>query len=155
VACPYCTSAVPAVVSAWTLFKPELCLWGRDMRRWWPEGRPYQTQLLLGLLLRACSQDPGQSLLCISEFLFILFSFFFFSLVFQDRVSLCSPGCPGTHSVDQAGLKLRNPPASASRVLGLKVCTTMPGSIFFSKPSNSVSLDINKCFLIQWVGNWV
>jgi hypothetical protein len=23
---------------------------------------------------------------------------------FQDRVSLCSPGCPGTHSVDQAGL---------------------------------------------------
>jgi hypothetical protein len=32
----------------------------------------------------------------------------------RDRVSLCSPGCPGTHSVDQAGLKLRNPPASAS-----------------------------------------
>ncbi|KRX29890.1 hypothetical protein T09_11165 [Trichinella sp. T9] len=30
------------------------------------------------------------------------------------RVSLCSPGCPGTHSVDQAGLKLRNLPASAS-----------------------------------------
>ncbi|GAB1295177.1 Nucleolar RNA helicase 2 [Apodemus speciosus] len=37
-------------------------------------------------------------------------------------VSLCSPGCPGTHSVDQAGLELRNPPASASQVLGLKVC---------------------------------
>ncbi|GAB1285411.1 Ras-related protein Rab-7L1 [Apodemus speciosus] len=35
-------------------------------------------------------------------------------------VSLCSPGSPGTHSVDQAGLKLRNPPASASQVLGLK-----------------------------------
>ncbi|GAB1295570.1 TBC1 domain family member 15 [Apodemus speciosus] len=35
-------------------------------------------------------------------------------------VSLCSPGCPGTHSVDQAGLELRNPPASASQVLGLK-----------------------------------
>jgi hypothetical protein len=29
------------------------------------------------------------------------------------RVSLCSPGCPGTHSVDEAGLELRNPPASA------------------------------------------
>ena len=27
-------------------------------------------------------------------------------LLFQDRVSLCSPGCPGTHSVDQAGLEL-------------------------------------------------
>ncbi|GAB1285850.1 Fer-1-like protein 4 [Apodemus speciosus] len=39
-------------------------------------------------------------------------------------VSLYSPGCPGTHSVDQAGLKLRNPPASASQVLGLKACAT-------------------------------
>jgi hypothetical protein len=52
--------------------------------------------------------------------------FFFFFLVFRDRVSLCSPGCPGTHSVDQAGLELRNPPASASQVLGIKVCATMP-----------------------------
>jgi hypothetical protein len=34
--------------------------------------------------------------------------------VFRDRVSLCSLGCPRTHSVDQAGLKLRNPLASAS-----------------------------------------
>jgi hypothetical protein len=48
-------------------------------------------------------------------------------LFFRDRVSLCSPGCPGTHSVDQAGLELRNPPASASRVLGLKVRATTPG----------------------------
>jgi hypothetical protein len=52
-------------------------------------------------------------------FLFVcLFCFF------QDRISLCSPGYPGTHSVDQAGLELRNLPASASRVLGLKVCAT-------------------------------
>jgi hypothetical protein len=33
-------------------------------------------------------------------------------------------GCPGTHSVDQAGLKLRSLPASASQVLGLKACAT-------------------------------
>jgi hypothetical protein len=52
------------------------------------------------------------------------FCFCFLFLFFPDRVSLYSPGCPGTHFVDQAGLKLRNPPASASRVLGLKVCTT-------------------------------
>jgi hypothetical protein len=32
--------------------------------------------------------------------------------VFQDSVFLCSPGCPRTHSVGQAGLKLRDPPAS-------------------------------------------
>jgi hypothetical protein len=35
-----------------------------------------------------------------------------------DRVSQYRPGCPGTPSVDQAGLELRNPPASASQVLG-------------------------------------
>ncbi|GAB1294850.1 Protein TOPAZ1 [Apodemus speciosus] len=38
----------------------------------------------------------------------------------KDRVSLCSPGCPGTHPVDQADLELRNLPASASQVLRLK-----------------------------------
>jgi hypothetical protein len=47
-------------------------------------------------------------------------------LFFWDRVSLCSPGCPGTHSVDRAGLGLRNPPASASQVLGLKMCAITP-----------------------------
>ena len=62
----------------------------------------------------------------------ILFTSFFFVclflfLFFRDRVSLCSPGYPGTHFVDQAGLKLRNLPASASRVLGLKACATTPG----------------------------
>ncbi len=62
----------------------------------------------------------------------IIFIFFFFkqktayemsaSLVgsemcIRDRttgVSLYSPGYPGAHFVDQAGLELRNPPASAT-----------------------------------------
>ena len=35
-------------------------------------------------------------------------------LVFQDRVSLCSFACPGTHSVDQTGLNLIDLLASAS-----------------------------------------
>jgi hypothetical protein len=39
-------------------------------------------------------------------------------------VSLCSPGYPETHSVEQAGLEHINPPASASQVLGLKACAT-------------------------------
>jgi len=34
---------------------------------------------------------------------------------------MCSPGCSGTCSEDQAGLKLRDLPASAIQVLGLKV----------------------------------
>jgi hypothetical protein len=44
----------------------------------------------------------------------VLFCFLLLFCFFQDRVSLWSPGCPGTHFVDQAGLKLRNQPASAS-----------------------------------------
>jgi hypothetical protein len=52
-------------------------------------------------------------------------------LFFRDRVSLYSPGCPGTHFVDQTGLELRNLLASASRVLGLKACATTPGYISF------------------------
>jgi hypothetical protein len=67
-------------------------------------------------------------------FVFLVFFVFvclFVCLFFQDRVSLYSPGCPGTHFVDQAGLKLRNLPASASRVLGLKACATTPGYFVF------------------------
>jgi hypothetical protein len=64
--------------------------------------------------------------------LFLFFFWFVCFFVFLDRVSLCSLGCPGTHSVDQAGLELRNPPASASQVLGLKACATTPGGIFFN-----------------------
>jgi hypothetical protein len=44
-----------------------------------------------------------------------------FVCLFRDRVSLYSPG---TYFVDQAGLELRNLPASASWVLGLKACAT-------------------------------
>jgi hypothetical protein len=54
----------------------------------------------------------------------MIFLFCFVFFVFQDRVSLCSPGCPGTHSVDQAGLELRNLPASASQGLRLKAFAT-------------------------------
>jgi hypothetical protein len=42
---------------------------------------------------------------------------FFFFFFFWDKVWLCSLGWPPTH----------NPPASAFQVLGLGVCTTVPG----------------------------
>jgi hypothetical protein len=67
-------------------------------------------------IIRICLWDR----LIMALIVFCLFVF----LVFRDRVSLSSPGCPGTHSVDQTGLELRNLPASASQVLGLKACTT-------------------------------
>jgi hypothetical protein len=68
-----------------------------------------------------------------------LFIYFYFLFVvgwlvgwlvdwFFETGFLCSPGCPGTHFVDQVGLKLRNLPASASQVLELKACATTPGS---------------------------
>jgi hypothetical protein len=65
-----------------------------------------------------------------------------FLFLFRDRISLYSPGCPGTHSVDQAGLKLRNPPVSASQVLGLKACATTPGKSQALKPR-----DLRQSFL--------
>jgi hypothetical protein len=46
-------------------------------------------------------------------FLFFFFFFWWGGGSFQDSVS-----------VDQAGVKLRNPPPSVSQLLGLKVCTT-------------------------------
>jgi hypothetical protein len=50
-------------------------------------------------------------------FLFVWFGLVWFGLVwfsFQYWAFLCSPVCPETHIVDQAGLKLRHPPVSAS-----------------------------------------
>jgi hypothetical protein len=59
--------------------------------------------------------------------LLLLFCFVLFCFVFRENVSLYSPGCPRTYFVDQAGLELRNTPASASKMLGLKACATTPG----------------------------
>ena len=49
-------------------------------------------------------------------------------------------GCPGTCSVDQAGLKLRDLLASTSQVLGLKahIITTSPLRKLLKKPDNPV-----------------
>ena len=71
--------------------------------------------------LKACATTAR---LVFNSFCCCCCCFYFHFLVFHVRVSLCSPGCPGTHSVDQVGLKLRNPPACASQALGLKACTT-------------------------------
>jgi hypothetical protein len=88
-----------------------------------PEGQPWVPKVrLIG------QQAPGilaTGLRRVLLFFSILFVCLFVCLfVFQDRVSLYSPSCPGTHFGDQAGLELRNPPASASQVLGLKACAT-------------------------------
>jgi hypothetical protein len=53
-----------------------------------------------------------------------IYIYIYIYIIFRDRVSQYSPGCPRTHFVDQTSLELRNLPASASQVLGLKVCAT-------------------------------
>jgi hypothetical protein len=62
-----------------------------------------------------------------TERFFVSFGFCFFvvDVLFcfvLRQVSLYNPGYAGTHSVDQAGLEIRNLPASASQVLGLQAC---------------------------------
>jgi hypothetical protein len=42
---------------------------------------------------------------------------------------MVGPSYPGTHSVDQAGLGLRDTPASASQVLGLNARTISTNKI--------------------------
>jgi hypothetical protein len=71
-------------------------------------------------------------------FFLFCFVFLFFYFFFRDRDSLCSPGCPGAHFVDQAGLELRNLPASASRVLGLKAYATTPRELLFQNKVGSI-----------------
>lgn len=53
--------------------------------------------------------------------------FWLFGLGFQERDSLHSPACPGTHFIVQAVLKLWDPPACTSWVLRFKVFTTSKG----------------------------
>jgi hypothetical protein len=53
--------------------------------------------------------------------------FFFFFLVFETGFLCIALAVLELTFVDQAGLELRNPPASASPVLGLKACATTPG----------------------------
>jgi hypothetical protein len=64
-------------------------------------------------------------------------TYFILLVFFQGGFSLCGPGCPGAHYVDQASLELRNLPVSASQVLGLKACASTAGSpkIWFPAPT--------------------
>jgi hypothetical protein len=48
-------------------------------------------------------------------------------LAFEDSVSLCSPGCPKTRSVDQADLELRDLPASVT------TCLMEVGGFFYNQ----------------------
>ena len=59
--------------------------------------------------LKVCPTTPDLPL-NFKKYLFVCL----FVCLFWDRITLCSLGCPGTHSIDQNGLELRDLTASAS-----------------------------------------
>lgn len=77
---------------------------------------------------------------------FVNLGFFFFILFFaQDRVSLCSLACLGSHC-DQTGCELRDLPVFASQVQELKVCTTTQLNLGFLKAQGDT-------FRVFWCGH--
>jgi hypothetical protein len=60
----------------------------------------------------------------------------FFLFVFRDRVLLCSPVCPGTHCVGQAGLELRD--FSASKCW--RCAPSLPSTLCYSCPVSDYGL---------------
>lgn len=80
---------------------------------------------MLLLSIEVCSP----SVLLISAKSVVIFMSIFlvqylFIFLFQDWVSLCYSGCSRTRPVDRVCPKLKDPPSSASQVLGLIVCIT-------------------------------
>ena len=98
-----------------------------------PEGQRITVDLVLSFHLCACSTDQIHVLSHMQQALYLLSHFnghstsyllFFLSLSFFETRPLYIALAVLELSVDQTGLTLRGPPASAFRVLGLKACTT-------------------------------
>jgi len=56
--------------------------------------------------------------------LFVLFCFW-------EKVSLCNPGCPGTHSLDQAGLEFEIPLPLPTKCWGSRCVPPLPSFLSF------------------------
>lgn len=63
--------------------------------------------------------------------LLLIFVRLFFFFLSRDRVSLCSCGCPGTHSVNQVGLELRDPTSSYQALGLIGVCHPQPVCVLY------------------------
>lgn len=73
-------------------------------------------------------------------------------------ISLCNPSCPGTCSIDETGLDIRDPHASGSWVLGWKAFTTSCVLSFHSQEKcprtfllNSLSTRLLLRMLVLWI----
>jgi hypothetical protein len=115
--------------------------WNRNYSRLWcgccklNRGPLYEQQMHWWYIFLA----PSIVFWYLTVLFFVFFCFLFIYFFFRDRVSLYSPGCPGTLSVDLVGFELRNPPVSASQVLGLKACaTTARLALYFYTTSSGI-----------------
>jgi hypothetical protein len=63
----------------------------------------------------------------------LVVSFFLFVCFVLHRVSLCSPGCPGTYSVEQGGLELRKVTDSQVLTVRARATTTQFWFVFLYK----------------------
>jgi hypothetical protein len=70
---------------------------------------------------------PSEHIHLSYEFFWDDLFFFFFFWFFETGFLCIALAVLELNFVGQVGLKLRNLPASASRVLGLKACATTPG----------------------------
>jgi hypothetical protein len=75
----------------------------------------------------------------------------FFCLSFQDRVFLYSPGCPGTHFVDQSGPELRNLPALPPECMTVVLCFLLEGKKWFKL----YLLDLHLLIQFQFAQWWL
>jgi hypothetical protein len=61
-------------------------------------------------------------------------NFLKFAFLFQDRVFLCSSGCPGMQSVDQPGSELTRDPSTSAGIKGVHYhCPDLPTPFMFRK----------------------
>ena len=72
---------------------------------------------------------------------------------FWDRISQCSAGHLRSHSVDQAGLKPRDPLVSASQVLGLKACVITTNTWHLN--GLSFFLSTRECYDLSLPYSWI
>jgi hypothetical protein len=81
---------------------------------WELNSGPLEEQSVLLTAEPSLQPNDANSFFCFLFLFVFVLVFCLFVCLFGDKVSLYSPGCPGTHFVDQAGLELKNLPASAS-----------------------------------------
>lgn len=124
-------------------------------------GKQIHVEILVFLVLHgSCPLHPWQfmtakglthgktSWVACSPSVSLSFLLLFFNVFFKTE-SLPSLGSPGTHHVDHAGLKLKNPPGSVGQVQGLEGCITTTRPTFSFLLSVVHQSDVTKALTLE------